>query len=311
MRLVGRALLLLFFPAVSLFAAGDDYVIRFTRPAKVGDRSRVEMTGTTRERERITIGGQVQKEEKDLAVHMIAVESVLAVDSSSTPSRVEYLVQTCQRTSAGKTEELLAAGHKVVAETNAEGDTVFTVDGDPALEDIAKALGLVISIHRPSSPTDDDIFGTKERKRVGDTWNIDSAAAAADLSKTGLMVSAEALKGTVSLTGVRSVDAVKALDVTAKLRAEGFAMAGGDLPEWLQVEKSSLAGDLKVLVPADPDAPNSLPGKLQMQIVVLLKGEKPDTGSPVTIEETMEMSMENATLPMRDIDKAPPGPVEF
>ncbi len=288
-------------------AAGDDYVIRLTRPSKVGDRSRVDTTGTQRERERITIGGQVQKEEKDLAVHLVAIETVLAVDSSSAPTRYEYLIETCQKTSAGKTEELLSAGRRVVAGTDAQGDTVYTVDGDPALEDIAKALGVVISVHRPNSPTDDDIFGTKERKRVGDTWSIDSAAAAADLSKAGLGVSPEVLKGTVSFAGVRTVGAVKALEVTARLRAQGFAMGNGDLPEWLQTEKSSLSGDLNMLVPADPDVPNLLPGKLQMQIVILLKGEKPDTGSPVTVEETMEMSLESASVPM----PGEPKPVAF
>ena len=202
MKFARRALLLLVFPALGLFAADDTYVIRLTRPSKVGDRYRVDTTGTQNERERITIGGQVQKEEKDLSVHLVAVETVLAVDSSATPTRYEYLIETCRRTSAGKTEELLSPGHKVVAETDAEGETVFTVDGDPALEDIAKALGVVISIHRPNSPTDDDIFGTKERKKVGDTWNIDAAAAAADLSRAGLGISPDVLKGTISLAGI-------------------------------------------------------------------------------------------------------------
>jgi hypothetical protein len=292
--------------AFPLFAA-DDYVIRFRRPTSVGASYRLDARGTSRERERITMGGQVQNEDKEMSVHLVAVATVLAVDSASAATKMEYLVETCQKTSSGKTEDVLSAGRRVVAEADAQGKTEFTVDGDPALEDIAKTLGAVVSTHRPNSPSDDEIFGTTERKRVGDTWSINSAAAAADFSKSGLTISPEAFKGTVSLDGVRTVGAVQALALSARLTAEGMSVGGEDLPEWLQVEKASLSGVMSALVPADPDVTNNLPDKLKMQIVIVLKGQKPDTGSAVTIEETIEMSLENTYAPARATESARAG----
>lgn len=289
MKIAGRLFLALLLP-VSALSAADDYVIRFTRPSKIGDRFRLDAKGTTRESERITVGGQVQTDEKDLSVHLIAAATVLAVDSRSDATRIEYVIQTCEKTEGGKTEQVLAAGRKVIAESDAQGKTEFTVDGDPALDDISKALGVVISAHTPGSPTDDDIFGTTERKKVGDTWSINTRTAATYLSKAGLGVSADNLKGTVSLDAVKTVGGVKALSLTTHMSAEGMTM---ELPEFLQIEKSSMAGEFTSLVPVDPEAENLLPNKIKMTIDVLLRGQKPDTGSSVTIEEKMEMSVEN------------------
>ena len=289
MKIAGRLFLALLLP-VSALSAADDYVIRFTRPSKIGDRFRLDAKGTTRESERITVGGQVQTDEKDLSVHLIAAATVLAVDSRSDATRIEYVIQTCEKTEGGKTEQVLAAGRKVIAESDAQGKTEFTVDGDPALDDISKALGVVISAHTPGSPTDDDIFGTTERKKVGDTWSINTPTAATYLSKAGLGVSADNLKGTVSLDAVKTVGGVKALSLTTHMSAEGMTM---ELPEFLQIEKSSMAGEFTSLVPVDPEAENLLPNKIKMTIDVLLRGQKPDTGSSVTIEEKMEMSVEN------------------
>jgi len=289
MKIASRLFLALLLP-VSALSAADDYVIRFTRPSKIGDRFRLDANGTTRESERITVGGQVQTDEKDLSVHLIAAATVLAVDSQSNATRIEYVIQTCEKTEGGKTEQVLAAGRKVIAESDAQGKTEFMVDGDPALDDISKALGVVISAHTPGSPTDDDIFGTTERKKVGDTWSINTRTAATYLSKAGLGVSADNLKGTVSLDAVKTVGGVKALSLTTHMSAEGMTM---ELPEFLQIEKSSMAGEFTSLVPVDPEAENLLPNKIKMTIDVLLRGQKPDTGSSVTIEEKMEMSVEN------------------
>jgi hypothetical protein len=289
MKIASRLFLALLLP-VSALSAADDYVIRFTRPSKIGDRFRLDAKGTTRESERITVGGQVQTDEKDLSVHLIAAATVLAVDSQSNATRIEYVIQTCEKTEGGKTEQVLAAGRKVIAESDAQGKTEFMVDGDPALDDISKALGVVISAHTPGSPTDDDIFGTTERKKVGDTWSINTPTAATYLSKAGLGVSADNLKGTVSLDAVKTVGGVKALSLTTHMSAEGMTM---ELPEFLQIEKSSMAGEFTSLVPVDPEAENLLPNKIKMTIDVLLRGQKPDTGSSVTIEEKMEMSVEN------------------
>src|SRR5262245_49629610 len=303
MKRAALVLLTLLASAAALPAA-DDYVVRFTRPSKVGDRVRLDAKGTTREQERITVGDQAQTDDKDLSVHLVAEATILAIDSRADATRIEYLIESCQKTSAGKTEDVLAAGRRVVAESDAQGNTVFTVDGDPALEDIAKALGVVIAAHTPGAPQDDEIFGTTERRKVGDTWSINTPTMSMFLSKSGLKVAPENLRGTVSLDGVRTVGGIKALALTAHLSADRMAL---DLPDFVQIEKSSMTGEYSALLPADPEVGNFLPNKIKMNVAFKAKGQKPDTGSPVAIEETMEMSVENSFQPL----KPQPQPVEF
>jgi hypothetical protein len=288
---------------VSAVPAADDYVVRLSRPAKVGDHYRLDARGTKREQERVTIGGQVQKKSNEYSVHLVALATVLAVDSRSDATRTEYLVESCRKTSSGRTEDVLPAGRKIVADSGGRGETVFTVDGDPVLEDISKALKVVITAHAPDSPADDEIFGTSDRKRVGDRWNINSATAAKDLSRTGLAVAADDLSGTVSLDGVRAVDAVQVLEITAQFRAERMTV---DLPDWLQLEKSSMSAEMAALVPVDPEIPNVVSTGLKMQIRIVFRGQKPETGSPVTIDETMEMSVEKRYSPLRRTETAGP-----
>jgi hypothetical protein len=279
--------------------AADDYAVRLTRPMKVGDRYRLDAKGTNHEQQRISFGGQVQNEDKDISVHLVAVATVLSVDTTSQPTRIEYLVESCRRTAAGKTDDVLPAGRKIVAELNERNQTVFAIDGDPALEDTSEALNVVLSAHEPGSPTDDEIFGTRARRKIGDRWPINSRLAASYYSRSGLKVAEEDLKGDVSLDGVQTIGGVEALAITAHMTAGRMTM---ELPEWLRIEKSSLSGDFGGFVPADPKAPDLLSDKLQMHMNFVMTGRKPETGSDVKVEYVVERSLENA------YSAAPPGP---
>lgn len=301
MRTAGLFLLALIVPVSALHAA-DDYVIRLNRPMRVGDRYRIDAKGAKREQQRITISGQVQNESKVLSVHLIAVGRVLAVDSRRRASRTEYLIETLQRTSLGTTEDVLSAGRKVVAESKG-GKTMFTVDGGPASAPVSDALSVVISASAPDSPTDDEIFGTRERKRVGESWSIDSASAAAYLSKAGLSVSPKDLEGKVSLDDVTTVGAVKALEITAHLRAERMKVS---LPDWAKIEEASMEAGFTGLVPVDPDIPNLLPDTILMNVSMLVRGERPEDRAAVTMEMSMETSLEKSYPPLSDKGMASP-----
>lgn len=300
-RAVGLLLLALIAAATTL-SADESYVIRLTRPRRVGDRYRLDAKGTDRKRQRVTVGGQpAGNEEKELSVHLIAAATVLTVDRQSNPLRVEYRIEICQRSSLGKTEEVLPAGRKVIAESR-DGKTVFTSAGDPPLDAAAReALGLVISAHASDSPSDDEIFGTRDRKRVGDNWGIHAAAAARNLSKNGTLVSAADLDGSVQLDRVRTLDAVKALEITAHLRVKGLKVPA---PEGTTVERAAMEADLTGLFPVDPRNVSQLPDKLGIRMNVLMGARKPDTGEKIEVEVSMEMTLENSYSPIPEDSKS-------
>jgi hypothetical protein len=300
MRAVGLFLLALT-AAASALPANESYVVRLTRPKKVGDRYRVDVKGANKERQRVTVGGQLAgNEEKELSVHLIATATVRAVDARSNPSRIEYRIESCQMSAAGKTEEVLPAGRMVTVE-NKNGEAVFTSDGDRPLDSLTQeALKVVLNARAPDSPTDDDIFGTRERKRVGDKWGIDADAAARDLSKKASAVSPADVKGSVQLDRVRTVGSVKALEIVAHLRVERMNIP---TPEGTKLEKATMEADLTGLVPADPQSDSFLPDKAYFQTNFSIVGEKPETGEKLTIELWMETTIENSYSPIEEAPK--------
>jgi hypothetical protein len=285
--------------AAPVFAAEESYAVRLARPKKVGDTYRVDAKGMHHTQQRITVGGRlVGEEDKKHSVHLVAVATVLAVDTKSSATRIEYRIESLRASSQGQPEEeVLPAGRKIVAESK-NGDTAFTTDSAvPLTSENIEALKVVISAHVPESPTDDDIFGTNAKKKVGDTWGINAATAARDLAKSGLSVTAEDLKGTVRLVGVREAGGVKALEVAGQLRSDKIGLAapqGG-----IQVEKTLMEGNFSGLIPADPQSRVQLSDSFHMRFSAQMGGQKPDTGEKVTVDISMEMSLENSFSPVK------------
>jgi len=296
-----RWILLVVSVAAPAVAADESYSVRLARPKKVGDTYRLDAKGMHRTQQRIIVGGQlVGEEDKKQSVHLVAVATVLAVDTKSSATRIEYRIESLKASSSSLAEEeVLPAGRRIVAESK-NGDTAFTTDSPvPLTPEAVEALKVVISAHVPESPTDDDIFGTNAKKHVGDTWGINAATAARDLAKSGLSVTAEDLKGTVRLASVREAGGIKALEVSGDLRSDKIGLAapqGGIL-----VEKTLMEGDFSGLVPADPQSRVQLSDTFHMRFSAQMGGRKPDTGEKITVDISMEMSLENSFSPVKPV----------
>jgi hypothetical protein len=107
---------------------------------------------------------------------------------------------------------------------------VFEIEGKPVPDAVAKALGLVVNI--PSAgPTDDEIFGTTERKNVGDRWPVNEALALKDaneeLADSGLRV--VSVKGSTTLQKVTNDGGVEVLHLLANITAKMSPAAKGPL----------------------------------------------------------------------------------
>ena len=285
--------------AAPLLSADESYTVRLARPKKVGDTYRLDARGMHHTQQRLTVGGRlVGEEDKKHSVHLVAVATVLAVDTKSSATRIEYRIESLRASSPGQSEEeVLPAGRKVVAESK-NGDTAFTTDSAvPLTPETVETLKMVISAHVPESPTDDDIFGTTARKKVGDRWGINAATAARDLAKSGLSVSAEDLNGSVHLAGVREAGGVKALQVSGQLRSDKIGLAAPQAG--VQVEKTLMEGEFSGLVPADPESRVLLSDSFHMRFSAQMGSRKADTGEKITVDISMEMSLENSFSPAK------------
>src|SRR5688572_8530382 len=151
--------------------------------------------------------------------------TVLAVDAQGRPTKESHTIVKLLE-GAGK-KPMLPAGTKVIASRPGR-ETVFEIAGKPATDAVAKALDLAVEI-TSGGPTDDEIFGTTERKKVGDRWPLNEALALKDANEklvaSGLNVTS--VKGTTTLQKVTKEGGVEVLHLLGNMTATASPAAKG------------------------------------------------------------------------------------
>ncbi len=226
-------------------ASAQDFEVRLVRPAVVGERYGMVSIGSQEQRITTTINGQGRPpRDEAMTVTLAAKAEVLAVTKNGREAKTRFTVTTLTKAMGSQVTDLLPAGTVVVAEESAT-KTEFQVAGAPAMADMAEALALVISLDSDQSTNDDDVMGTKERKKVGDAWAIDSKLGAAEFAaKGGLKVDPAKFTGTSNLvevlpTGMRVTTAMAIRDV------------GFPLPAGLAITSSAFRAAFSRILPLD------------------------------------------------------------
>jgi hypothetical protein len=230
---------------LSATASALDYEVKLVRLAKVGDRYGLVATGIQEQRMTMTINGQKTPPRDQLMdVALTAKAEVLAVSTGGREMKTTFTVDKLTNTEGAQVTDVLPAGTVVVAERVGK-KTEFQIAGAPAKPEVAGALALVISLDSDQSTNDDLIFGTKERKAIGDSWPIDAKAGAADLAdKGGLKIDPANLTGTTTL-----VEALpNGLRVSAKLAMKDV---GIPLPPGMAVTSSNFTAEFSGVFPID------------------------------------------------------------
>ena len=251
MKIFGKMALIAIMAASSFVAlAGEDYTILLTRPEKVGDKMNISATGESSNTQTVTAGGQVVKNLKnEYSVALEGVVTVLKVDTlkRSVESNLEVSKLTKTDKATGKTVELLSKGTVVHARANGKKDE-FLVDGKPLPPETQAALNMFIKFPK-NDATDNDVFGTKEKKKVGDSWPINKKRIAQDLTKEKINVKPEDVSGKTTLEKVVEVDGEKCLVLSAWMKIENVKFAA--FPG-MKVKKGDMKADFSGNFPVDP-----------------------------------------------------------
>lgn len=173
------------------------------RPALVGMRVRQTHVAEGRELRVVRANGAVaERTEQRTHVEFNAVGEVLAVNSTSKPSRVRYTVERFEATNGERVTATLAAGAlvEVTFGEDAEHSTV-TVGSEPASEPIKKALNDAINLS-VSDENEDSVFGTQTPRAVGASWPANIEPLRRHMADGPLEIPAEGMQATVTLTGV-------------------------------------------------------------------------------------------------------------
>ncbi len=262
-------------------AGAEDYEIKFNRTTKVGERYGVVATGSMEQHMIMTVNGQgMPPRDQVMNVAFTAKAEVLTLSPGGREVKTSFTVGKLTNTVGAQATDVLPAGAVVVAERTG-AKTEFQIDGAPAKPEVAAVLAVVISLDSDQTAKDDIVFGTKERKKVGDSWPIDSKAGAADLeAKDKLKIDPANLTGTTTLvevlpTGMRIAAKVAMKDV------------GIPLPPGMAVSTSVFTAELSGILPIDISK-RSIRSSMSMEGKVECAGKVGDK------DLTMVMTMKNA-----------------
>jgi len=204
--------LALFF-AVTAFA--QDYQIQIHRPMKVGDRYHIQETLSQSQSLLVTANGTpIKNDAVDFSADYQSVEQVLAVDNIGRETKTSCTIGKLTKTQAGATTDLLPAGTVVVSFRTPDNKQVHQVDGKDVDPVVGKILDTLIGITK-GGPSDDEVFGTNQRQKVGGTWDLNAENAIKSLgdSMDGQM---QDLSGKVTLLGVTKENGGDVLNISAK-----------------------------------------------------------------------------------------------
>ncbi len=261
-----------------------DYEIRLTRPYKVGQSYEIKKTGHLIEQQKMVAQQRILKDEKSsLFATLEGTVTVLKVDEIHQGIEYKLIVAECRkRINENKNEEeVLPKGTQVLVNKDE-----FLVEGKNVPEDIEKVLGLFFFI--PSSKvTDDDVFGTKDRKKVGETWAANSAAAAKDLDADSVIVDKKNIKGNMTLKKVAVVNKIKCLHISGNMEINNIEMS---LPQGMTLEKTSMSALFSGDFPIDTSI-GRLSEQMNMKLEIVSRG-KPSPDAP---EITMTVKTEKVT----------------
>lgn len=153
----------------------QDYEIRLHRPQHVGQKDKISVLARISESSAMWLNGkEIRPEKKETTVALEGITTNLAVTAKGKPSRVSMEIVKLERTANGVKSEVLPPGTVVVAYAT-NGTTAFQIKGNDVGANIFQALSLVVNVS-VDEWTSDEVYGTSERKKVGDTWKANATA---------------------------------------------------------------------------------------------------------------------------------------
>jgi hypothetical protein len=283
------AVLILVLGVSGALVAQQDYEIRLSRPDKPGDQFQVSVSGTSFEEMLATSDANTVQHTKDeFAVEYAAIRKVLEVERAGRPTKVQDTIQRLLVTRGNNRMELAPAGAILVAAVE-DKKKKFKIDDNMVTTQTAKALEIVINLSTGGA-TDDDIFGTRARKKVGDSWNMNAAAAVEEIRKRS-DVELRNLSGKVKLESVSREASGDVLNITGSMNGDGRLALPAIVLMFRGPFKASFSGKFPV-----DQALGRLEESMEMNLVFDASGSAPN-GVPIRINGVFKRS---ATSKMRN-----------
>ena len=228
----------------------DDYAIKMNKSSKIGDKSELIASGSLVENlSESTYGNAPEKSKLIIKSRLEGVSTVLAVDKLHRETKFRLIVTKFESYIKRKKIKkfIVPKGTEIIGQVK-NGRDEFFIAGKPANEDIAKILSHLTTL--PDGPTtDDDVFGTKERKSVDEKWSVDRLMAAKSLSSKDLKITSDQITGNSMIDKVVMKDGVECLLIKARVKVSNMDSSKPDAND--SVMKFKLMGEFSGEYPVD------------------------------------------------------------
>ncbi len=276
-------------------AVAGDYEIRLHRPMRVGEKFHILSTGRNAAKTVFTVGGNLVRDDREnFEATLESVMKVLATDGIGRPTQKSITVLRCEKYEAFDLRSLLPRGTVVVASLKGN-DEVFEIDGKPVSREVHDLLAFFVTLSKGEA-TDDDIFGTRQRKQVGESWGINAELAARDLEKLNLGVRKENVTGKATLEKVVKAGGADCLLVSSEVAVSKLAPP---LPPGYSMESSLLRATISAKFPVDATA-QSPEGTMGISFTFAARGKPAPNAPEVVIDGSFERHITEKVEPVRE-----------
>lgn len=228
----------------------EQHEIKFSRPWSVGDLIRLE--GSAGRNGSVMIEKSGEQEIVQSEWSTITMEGTMLVDAVGEDGELREagirLKSFWYFHEVENVEDRLPANTMVRVKFDDDG-AHFEIDGEVPDDVIVKSLKMVFSFDAMS----EEVYGTSGKHAVGDRWAINGQQLSDDLRVNGIDVAADKLDGHATITGERTVEGMRCLDIATEVAATEFKLA--DQPPGGTVDSSELTIKQTFVVPVDLDRP--------------------------------------------------------
>jgi hypothetical protein len=282
----GAILLLAMLPWGGLLAA-EDYAIRLEPAQKAGDKYRVVGKIHDVLRQKVMADGDVVREQtKDEIWDFEGRVEVLAVDARELATKLKVEVMKMTLTKDGKTSEVFPSG-TIINGSLKDGLKTFHLKEDEVEKSVSKYLKYFVALQDATEPTNDEVLGTKQRKKVGEVWPINGHASQKSLASMQVEILPEDLTGETKLEDTVDVAGQKHLKISSRLIIKKMLPKG---PAWDKVKVQSATAEAKAsgLYAVKDHRCLSSSVDNQMKVVAI----EPTSGGRVVISAEQQMKTE-------------------
>jgi hypothetical protein len=241
-------------PASAASAApAADYAVRLARSVAAGEKRLAVGSLESDDHLAGMKAGAASDQRQVATIHYVVATEILEVSARGNALRATLTVRRLTKESGGTTVELAKPG-AVVSARLVGRERIFELAGARLGPDLQMALAAALPLHADDEPTDDDLFGTTQRRRVGESWPA-NAELFARFGAASVTFDPKDVAGTVTLAAVKPVHGEPCLEVRWKLEARHGAFKAGSLPLGFSGATSSMSLTGSALVPVAPALP--------------------------------------------------------